>query len=382
MHPAAHPSASERQPPRGALLVAALLALVLQVPPAIALGEWSHTPLVLVALKTAVAAASPLLLLASWRHPAATVLAAAPLALAQLFLPPLLGPPPVALGIALVIALVRAAPAWALVSAGATWVAGVTLAELIAPAYAPRRIIAGTVALAACLGIGLALRARQQRRRRRAERLENRRRAAEQAERDRIARELHDLLAHSLSQISVQSGMGLHLFDRDPDRARQALRDIRALAGSGLDEARGVLAALRGEEVPLSPAPQLVELPALLDQHRALGLEVALSEELDGDDPASAVQEAAYRIVREALTNVVRHSGADRARVRLRRDGTLLAVDVEDEGIGAAAATPGHGIRSMRERAELVGGQLGIGPGPGGIGTRVSARLPWTGGQP
>lgn len=366
------------RPGRVAALAPAVIALLVQVPPTLVIGLGTGTPVIWVILKTLLAAVSAGALVLAWRHPGPTVTIVAPLALVLLFLPPQLGPPPIALGFTLVIALVRAAPLWALVSAGSVWVLGVSLAELVAPAYAPRRIIAGTVALAVCLGIGLAIRTRTERARRREHELEERRREAEQQERAQIARELHDVLAHSLSQISVQSGVGLHLFDRDPEQAREALANIRGLAGTGLDEARGVLATLRGEEAPLTPQPQLADLSDLLAQHAAGGLDVRLSDELGGALPAGAVQTAAYRIVREALTNIVRHSAADRADIRLRRHDDALLIEVDDDGLGTGSAPTGAGTRGMRERAELAGGSLDILPGPRGRGTRVVARLPWT----
>ncbi|MFE5775882.1 sensor histidine kinase [Brachybacterium sp. NPDC056505] len=382
-----------RGPGRVVALVPALVALLVQVPPTLAVGVWTETAPALIAVRTAAAVLSALALLAVWKRPGPTVIVIAPLALVLLFLPPPFGSPPVALGIALVIALVRAAPVWALATACSTWVLGVVLAELLWPTGAPQRIIAGTVMLAVCLGLGMGIRSRSERMRRREALLEQRRREAEQAERDQIARELHDVLSHSLSQISVQAGMGLHLFDRDPAKARESLGNVRRLAGGGLEEARGVLATLRGEEAPLTPEPQLADLPALLEQHRGLGLAITLDSDLEGAGPrgtnplgadprdagapAGRTQATAVRIVREALTNVVRHSGAETAEVRLRREGAVLRIDVADDGVGTALAHPGAGIRSMRDRAELLGGTLALGPGPRGRGTIVTARLPW-----
>ncbi len=369
-------------------LVPALVALLVQVPPTLAVGVWTQTAPALIAVRTSAAVLSALALLAVWKRPGPTVIVIAPLALVLLFLPPPFGPPPVALGIALVIALVRAAPVWALATACSTWVLGVVLAELLWPTGAPQRIIAGTVMLAVCLGLGMGIRSRSERMRRREALLEQRRREAEQAERDQIARELHDVLSHSLSQISVQAGMGLHLFDRDPAKARESLGNVRRLAGGGLEEARGVLATLRGEEAPLTPEPQLADLTALLDQHRGLGLAITLDCDLEGtgrraagpldaDAPAGRTQATAVRIVREALTNVVRHSGAETASVGLHREGDALRIDVADDGVGTMLTRPGAGIRSMRDRAELLGGTLSLGPGPRGRGTIVTARLPW-----
>ncbi|MCQ9368778.1 histidine kinase [Brevibacterium sp. 50QC2O2] len=410
------------------LVAAAAIALLVQTPPTIALGVLHGQSTAWIVLKVVLAAASALTLLAAARRPGPTVAVVAGLSLAMLFIPPQLGPPPLALGFALIAALVWAAPVWAVASAGAAWLAGVTLVEFLAPQHAGPRIIAGTVALAVCTGIGVTIRTKTARAARRTQELAERARAAEQAERAAIARELHDVLSHSLSQISVQSGMGLHLFDRDPAQAREALSNIRRLAGSGLAEARGVLAALRGEDAPLSPAPQLAELPELISAHRSLGLDIVFDDRIAIPDrtsgagrmngevrtsgagrtpPAGPIQATAVRIVREALTNVLRHSAADRALVRLERDGDRLVVLIEDDGVGpgvpaeqggpveqggtasqggsasggptsARHAPSGGGLRSMRERAELAGGTLDIASGAAGRGTRITARLPWT----
>lgn len=195
----------------------------------------------------------------------------------------------------------------------------------------------------------------------------------------RIARELHDVLAHSLSQISVQSGVGLHLFDREPEKAREALAAIRTLSITGLDEVRGVLGFLRGDETaPVTPQPQFADLAALAEARSRLGLTVEVHNALaPGDAIPSATQTTGYRIAQEALTNIVRHSGAARARIAVARDGDDVLVTIDDDGAGMPQppAAEGGGIRGMRERAELAGGTLEIATRPSG-GTRVIARLP------
>ncbi|GAA1932431.1 hypothetical protein GCM10009775_25580 [Microbacterium aoyamense] len=198
-----------------------------------------------------------------------------------------------------------------------------------------------------------------------------------------MARELHDVLAHSLSQIAVQSGVGLHLFDREPERAREALASIRSLSATGLDEVRGVLSFLRGDTAgapataPLTPQPQLAELPALVAQRTGLGLTVTLDDRLADERPRGAVQTAAYRIAQEALTNVVRHSAATRANVVVDHRDDALVLSVTDDGTGVHGGE-GAGIRGMRERAELAGGDLAVTPGTPN-GTVVTARIPWDG---
>jgi len=237
-----------------------------------------------------------------------------------------------------------------------------------------------TLALGVCFAVGAGIRSRVDRALRRRAQLVERRRANEQAERTRIARELHDVLAHSLSQISVQSGVGLHLFDREPERAREALANIRGLSRTGLDEVRGVLAILRGDEsaAPLTPQPGLSEIAALVTARTGHGLDVRLDDRLGGQLPHSTVQTTAYRVVQEALTNVVRHSEAAHAVVLLHREGHALVVTVDDDGVGTGASSEGGGMRGMRERAALLGGTMRVGAGPLG-GTRVLIRLPWEG---
>ncbi|WP_146145280.1 sensor histidine kinase [Microbacterium timonense] len=373
-----------RPPPALVLLVPVFVALIAQVPATIAVAWWQHVPLPQAMTGVAVAAASALMLLAARRLPGPTVAVIAVLAAADLFLPPVGGPPPVALAFAIVGAVVRGARLWALISVGVAWLVAVLGAEFAGVDWHPGRVAAATVALAVCFAIGEGLRARIRGAQERRAQLAARRRAAEQEERTRIARELHDVLAHSLSQIAVQSGMGLHLFDREPERAREALANIRTLSATGLDEVRGVLAFLRGEDggapdtAPLTPQPQLAQLPALIAGRTGLGLTVTLDDRLDGGAPPSAVQTTAYRIAQEALTNVVRHSAASRATVTVSRDGEDLVLTIADDGAGFPAQAPERGgMRGMRERAELAGGVLTVRTGAGG--TTVVARIPWEG---
>jgi signal transduction histidine kinase len=198
------------------------------------------------------------------------------------------------------------------------------------------------------------------------------------AERLRIARELHDVLSHSLASISLQAGVGLHLVDRQPEQAREALRTIRQASNDALAQARAALRAVRatGEDAAAAP-PGLADLDALAASVRAAGLPVELDAELDGEPVPEAIGAVAYRVVQEALTNVMRHAGPGaRVRARVGRTHQWLEVEVTDDGAGAAAAgDAGHGLRGMRERVGAVGGQLRAGPAPGG-GFRVHARLP------
>lgn len=370
-----------RPPPLVTLLVPVVVAFVVQVPATAVVALHRHPRLA--ALSITLAAAAALALLGLRRWPGPTVAAVSALSLAALFVPPDAGPPFLALAFAIIGSVVRGARVWAIVSVAAGWTIAVIGAGFADAAWPPLRVAVTTVGLVACFAIGEGALARFAAAAERREQLERRRVRAEQEERTRIARELHDVLAHSLSQIAVQSGVGLHLFDRDPEQAREALTAIRSLSATGLEEVRGVLGFLRGDEAsasaPLTPQPQLDDLPALVAARTGLGLEVVLDDRTGGERPAGLVQAAAYRIVQEALTNVVRHSAASRARVEITRDGDDLRVRVQDDGTGIDADAPdGGGIRGMRERADAAGGDWSIARGPAG-GTVVTARLPWGG---
>jgi signal transduction histidine kinase len=204
------------------------------------------------------------------------------------------------------------------------------------------------------------------------------RRAGE--ERLRIARELHDVLAHNISLINVQSGVALHLLDERPEQARAALSAINEASGEALREMRSVLGVLRrvDEKLPRAPTPGLAQLPELISRSAAAGVAVGL--EVEGEQRAlpASVELAGYRIVQESLTNVARHAGASLATVRLSYGDHELTVVVEDDGRGAsadAAGNGGSGLAGMHERAAALGGDLKVGPRPGG-GFWVRARLP------
>ncbi len=210
-----------------------------------------------------------------------------------------------------------------------------------------------------------------------AERAQAARRRADE-ERLRIARELHDVLAHSISVINVQAGVGLALLDSDPEQARTALSTIKAQSKEALGEVRQVLDTLRAPgDAPRTPAPGLDRLPELVEQAGRAGLSV----EAHGAPPPlpPGTDLAAFRIVQEALTNVVRHSGSRRARVHLDQEGGTLRIRVDDDGpaTGADAGGSGNGLAGMRERAAALGGTIEAGPRADG-GFRVLAVLPLT----
>lgn len=201
-----------------------------------------------------------------------------------------------------------------------------------------------------------------------------------QQERLRIARDVHDIVAHSLTSINVQAGVALHLLDRKPDNARDALTSIQTASHDALDELRGVIGVLRdaeGERAPLQPIPGLREIRGLVEQASESGLEVAL--QIDADEPGQipdAVQLAAYRIVQESLTNARRHAPGREVRVRLDFRPHRLRVTIENDEAGqpAPTGTYGVGIRGMRERATALGGTFEAGSEQGRF--RVYAELP------
>jgi signal transduction histidine kinase len=211
---------------------------------------------------------------------------------------------------------------------------------------------------------------------------EARRRASE--ERLRIARELHDVVAHNISLINVQASTALHLIDERPEQARTALAAIKHASKEALGELRSVVDILRQSDEgppPRAPAPSLARLDDLVSRVRAAGLEVLAKVEGDARPLPAPVDLAAFRIVQEALTNVHRHAGASTATVHVTYGEHDLTVQVDDDGRGTSssgASGGGAGISGMRERAVALGGELEAGPRGGG-GFRVLARLPLEG---
>ena len=218
---------------------------------------------------------------------------------------------------------------------------------------------------------------------------ELRRRAGE--ERLRMARDLHDVVAHNISVINVQANTALHLMDRQPERARSALVTINEVSKQALVELRSILGVLRdvdtpgADHAPRAPAPGLARLGDLVDSAAAAGLAVCVEEDGPRDALPADVDLTAYRIIQEALTNSARHSGGTRATVRLGYDAQALRIEVDDDGRAAPSAIQangsGHGITGMTERAAALGGTFEAGPRPGG-GFGVRAWLPLRGWQP
>jgi signal transduction histidine kinase len=211
---------------------------------------------------------------------------------------------------------------------------------------------------------------------------EERDRQAVTDERLRIARELHDVVAHSMSVIAVQSGVANHVIDSRPAQARQALATIEATSRSALVELRRLLGVLRQGDDPvasLEPNPGMAEIGRLADQIRSAGVEVELKVEGEPGELPPGVDLSAFRIAQEGLTNVLKHGGGV-ARVLVRYSPGAVAVEIADDGRagtdGAPAEGTGHGLIGMRERVAVFGGQLTAGPVPGG-GYRMAARLPY-----
>lgn len=211
---------------------------------------------------------------------------------------------------------------------------------------------------------------------------EARRRASE--ERVRIARELHDILAHRISVMNVQAGVGAHLFDRQPEQARAALLTIQETSREALRELRATLGALRqaDEPWPRSPAPSLSELDGLVADMAAGGVEVRVDVQGHPRHLSSGVDLAAYRIVQESLTNVLRHARATLVRIAIAYRPDDVLIEVVDNGVGPAedgrSDASGNGLQGMHERAVAIGGEVEAGPSGGG-GFRVRARLPTPG---
>jgi len=198
-------------------------------------------------------------------------------------------------------------------------------------------------------------------------------------ERMRIARDLHDVVAHNISVINVQANTALHLMDRQPERAREALTAIHDVSRQALTELRSVLGVLRSDEdyAPRSPSPGLWQLDDLLSGVRKAGLVPRLHRLGDQRPLPASVDLAAYRIVQEALTNAARHSTSPAADVLVsyEADGVLVQIDDAGPARTPAAARAGNGITGMAERAHALGGRLSAGRRPDG-GFRVAAWLP------
>ncbi|WP_433221497.1 sensor histidine kinase [Microtetraspora malaysiensis] len=257
----------------------------------------------------------------------------------------------------------------ALLVAGAATAQGVV--ELPLSAVVRDRLGLVLAILVASWAAGTAVRQRRLYAEQLAAQAEERARAEAVAERLRIARELHDVIGHGLSTISVQAGVAGHL--GGAEEMSHALASIEETSRSALRETRRLLGVLREDgEAELAPAPGLADLGPLVARTRAAGLEVEL--EINGD-VGEEMALTVYRIVQEALTNVLKHAGARYALVRIERQEDELTVEVTDDGTRGQAGPYGHGLTGLRERVHIFGGEFEAGARPG-HGFRVMARLP------
>nr|WP_185033755.1 sensor histidine kinase [Actinomadura coerulea] len=237
------------------------------------------------------------------------------------------------------------------------------------------RVLLGASVLGASWTLGRVVRER------RAHAAHAARRLADQAvsgERLRIARELHDVVAHSMSLIAVKAGVAVHVAEARPEEALDALRVIETTSRGTLAEMRHLLGVLRtgAADADLTPSPGLADLAGLAERAAMAGVRVDL--DVDAAELPDGVALSAYRIVQEAVTNVVKHAAPARCRVRVRADGLRLRIDVTDDGPGARVLPGGggHGLIGMRERVMMYGGEFTAGPRPEG-GFAVSAAFPY-----
>lgn len=341
-------------------------------------SAWSRGSAVLLAL------AGALCLLAARRAPGPTVAAVAVLSSAAMLTGPSWGPPAVALAFAAGSGVIRGVRGWTYLSLGLGWALALTGARTLGWELSGFRVVTTTVLVVVALLLAEGLRHRREQLAASRRRQGERRASAAQEERLRIARELHDVVAHSLAQITVQAGMGLHLMDTQPERAREALTNIKGASKTSLDEVRGLLDVLRTGDAasdpatgaPRRPGPDLDALPLLVRSLQDQGVDAMLELRLVST-PGAAVQQALYRIAQESVTNVLRHAQAGRVSVELVEVDGFYRLLVEDDGVGAppGPAEHGNGLLGMTERAELLGGTLETGRSTLG-GFRVLARVP------
>ncbi|MFF2813798.1 sensor histidine kinase [Streptomyces sp. NPDC058000] len=382
--PAPGRRADGRLPWRSTLVVAVLVTVGSN---AAAHGQHGRIPLD--PLGHALLLAGAVLLLFRHRYPRATALGIAACCAAYFAAGYPYGPVFVTLALGAFAAIVAGHRVVAWCAVGGVWLVHLLVAHWLyrwlpphlGPAPWGQELVV-TAWVAAVVAVSELARARrEQLARMRAERAAAERRRADE-ERLRIARELHDVLAHSISVINVQAGVGLALLDSDPEQARTALTTIKAASKEALGEVRQVLDTLRTPgDAPRAPAPGLDRLPELTEQAGGAGLAVDVTTEGARAALPPGTDLAAFRIVQEALTNIVRHSGSRTARVRLRYAPGALEIRVDDDGPATAdTGEPtggGNGLAGMRERAAALGGTVEAGPRPDG-GFRVRARIPLT----
>lgn len=255
------------------------------------------------------------------------------------------------------------------------------------PDFSGADVISNIALYGAALGVGWAVQSRRMRLDAAEERAEILEREQEEEraraiadERLHIAQELHDVVAHSMSVIAVQAGVGLHVADTDAAEAKKALQNISNTSRSSLAELRRLLGALRddGTGAAYAPAPGLADLDKLAREMRDAGTPVEVQVDGPLDDVPPGVDFTGYRIVQEALTNVLKHAGPSTARVAVEHRSGTLHIEVCDDGRGVngRSGAAGHGLLGMRERVAVYGGRLEAGPIAGG-GFKVAADLPY-----
>ncbi|WP_413250314.1 sensor histidine kinase [Sinomonas flava] len=315
--------------------------------------------------------AGPALLLALPRWPGPAAAAAVAVTIAYFALGDPWGPVLAAPAIALVLATAAGARLWAW-SGGAAFVAAA--AAWAAPSGEWLRVAAVGAWAAVVLLLGEGLRVRRERFAARRREWEAHRRQARDQERLELARDIHDVVAHSLSLINVRASVALHLADRRPEELLPALEAIKNASHEALGEVRELLGVLR-QDAPVGRDEPLDRVPALVEDARGTGLEVTLTAQLD-PPPSPAIQRIVHRVVQEAFTNTVRHAGARTAAVRIAREGGAVVVEVHDDGSGLRGAPPGSGLTGMRERVEAAGGSLTLADD---AGLHLRAELPEAG---
>ncbi|MEV0374974.1 sensor histidine kinase [Streptomyces sp. NPDC050636] len=396
-------------------LAVALGCFLVASPLAVAFAYADHAP---IAWSVVALATSCLPLVARSRWPLTVAAVTVAVQLAQFALLQLPRPTPAATAVALYTVAIRTdrRRAW---RAGTLAAVALITASLVfrpdaakfPPAFALAEKVPSSLALIAwtlmAVAVGDAVRSRREVLAAAVERAERAERTKEEeasrrvtAERLRIARELHDVVAHHITLVNAQAGVAHHLMRTDPEHAYQALERIRDTSRGALDELRATVGLLRYGEDPVEPrepTPGLDGLDALLDSFRHSGLDVTLERTGRPGELSPITDLAAYRIIQEALTNTHKHAGPASARLHLAFRTDVLRITVEDDGCGIAAddrgnspaltgidgargTGTGHGMIGMRERAKAAAGTLTAGPRPGG-GFRIDAELPLRAGR-
>ena len=316
----------------------------------------------------------------SWRWPAAAV----GIALVSVLTYHWIGYAPGPIDLALMVALFSAATPqhlWRSIGLGVAIVLGYVAVGLLTPGgISPQGLLLGPLAVLASLGLGFAVVGQRTSARARREE-ETQRRVTE--ERLRIARELHDVVSHSISTINVQAGVAAHVMGERPEQAREALLAIKETSKETLRELRGILQVLRqvDDVEPRGPAPGLAQLDILVKTTSEAGVPTKTSILGTARPLPAAIDLAAYRIIQESLTNVVRHAGRATAEVTLAYEPSRIVIDVSDDGRGPLPGNGdagGHGIAGIRERVGAAGGGIEVGPRDG-RGFRLRAWLPTNG---